>query len=1001
MVVEADDREADGLQIKGSSRKPEPVKRGGAPRGGTDVPQPQPTGRKRTPKAEIVCWKREREWILALEIPDDWRGRPGISVLQNDTSLMRDEVEDGCWHLAALSGEVVVRCNEQEETRLTCGDGDHLLFKLTGVSLNQGRRTASPSSGSYLVVVPHVWQRDEKLAGAAPVMPEPVCLEGCQAHFFDLKDRHTCEIAFRDRSGETFVIASSGPYFHLTGQEIQDGSDSLGPLFGGSPPRIRVSGGSWESVRTIIVGEEGRGRGKWRTRFAPQPCLTEQELPADIGEKGAGWYFLRFYSELKELIDSLDFRFAAGLRGITIRDVSPLPPREGHKEAVVEFHHEHGWHVEPSKPCDEALSVDSEAERTVAVIPASSKFDRSCWQVGGLDGSKVEVVVSLERIWWVLGDEHETDVTWQDQCLSCTRNDFMATSDKVISLRLPRPGWAESVRVGFSEANARQYHTRTNDTTLTIPLREFGDSLETQVVGTFPFMSYVSLAGSTYEVPLCTLSVKAGCKFDAFTAMSEDELFSHVESLHLSEFFRPLTYDEFREREPRISLAGVGVARWSVKWPDWIRVPETLTTAPWSLSEQEAHDVIFVLLDSMRSDRAVELHGDSTTALNWSDLQLQAAQMRFRIGPPAGQRDVRAWDGVFGKRVRFLAKLLMQITPNMTEQEAVDFAVAAAREVWEAFQQCDEHVTTVNERLLIPVNDARRLNPDWWRLQFVRQADTIFRCGTCGRIQPVSIRRICPRHRCHGLLQELQRGELDPNHYRHLYEAELPASLRVEEHTAQLDKEKAREFQRRFQEGRIHVLSCSTTFELGVDLGDLDTIFLRNVPPEAFNYAQRVGRSGRRGGHPGIAITYCRRRPHDLYHFSEPQRMLTGQTQPPVLALCNEKIITRHVAAIALSCFFGAFGERFSKVESFFGDLNSPCGVADIKAFLFANRSRIEQTIQRVVPDEMAIRLGLFDGSWIDQITGENSRLVLAEAEVSSDYRTVTTLEERARDGRN
>ncbi|MEG3066459.1 MAG: hypothetical protein RQM89_11270 [Acetomicrobium sp.] len=65
-----------------------------------------------------------------------------------------------------------------------------------------------------------------------------------------------------------------------------------------------------------------------------------------------------------------------------------------------------------------------------------------------------------------------------------------------------------------------------------------------------------------------------------------------------------------------------------------------------------------------------------------------------------------------------------------------------------------------------------------------------------------------------------------------------------------LIREKAREFQREFKKGNIHVLSCSTTFELGVDLGDLDTIFLRAVPPEAFNYAQRVGEG--QGGEAGI-----------------------------------------------------------------------------------------------------------------------------------------------------
>lgn len=457
-------------------------------------------------------------------------------------------------------------------------------------------------------------------------------------------------------------------------------------------------------------------------------------------------------------------------------------------------------------------------------------------------------------------------------------------------------------------------------------------------------------------------------------------------------------YREFLTDEPRISLEGVALARWSLKWPDWFQIPQVFMAAPWSLSEEQTRGLTFVLLNSMRNDRAVELHGDQAVALSWGDLGLQASQMRVRIGPPARPKNVRnwpvrGWDGVSGKRVRFLARLLTRIRPGIAEGEAVDFALNAVREVWDTIRKCDERAPTANDRLLIPVEDARRLNPDWWRFRFVGARDSIFRCDTCGRIQTVSIRGLCPRHRCPGSLIETHREELDANHYRLLYEAQLPGSLRVEEHTAQLDKEKAREFQREFREGKIHVLSCSTTFELGVDLGDLDTIFLRNVPPEAFNYAQRVGRCGRRSSHPGFAITYCKRGPHDLYHFSDPQQMLTGKVQPPVLALRNERIVTRHVAAVALSFFFRASAGRFSNVESLFKDLDSPCGVLDFKAFLANNRHRIEETIRCVLPKEMAALLGLPDGSWIEKIAGEGSRFALAEAEVSSDYRNVRELE--------
>jgi hypothetical protein len=455
-------------------------------------------------------------------------------------------------------------------------------------------------------------------------------------------------------------------------------------------------------------------------------------------------------------------------------------------------------------------------------------------------------------------------------------------------------------------------------------------------------------------------------------------------------------YREFLTDEPRISLEGVGLVRWCVKWPDWLKTPEVLKNPPWSLTEQEARDLVFLLLDTMRTDRAVELRTESGISLNWSDLNLQASQMRFRIGDPKGKKGVRSWDGKTGKRARFLANFLMRMRDGLSEQEVLDQAVNALRAIWETLSQSDENAPSSHDRLLIPVDDARRLNPDWWRLRLIANDDTIFQCDTCGRLQAISVRGVCPRPRCPGTLKPVKVSDLEPNHYRLLYEEDLPGSLRVEEHTAQLDKEKAREFQKEFRDGKIHVLSCSTTFELGVDLGDLDTIFLRNVPPEAFNYAQRVGRAGRRSGYPGFAITYSRRAPHDLYHFSEPQRMLSGKVRPPVLSLRNEKIITRHIAAVALSRFFRAFPKRFETVENLFKDLENPSGVVDFKAFLHEHQAELEESLRAIVPSDMLSETGLDDGGWIERIAGEESRFSLSEAEILSDYRIVKGLETTA-----
>jgi len=452
-------------------------------------------------------------------------------------------------------------------------------------------------------------------------------------------------------------------------------------------------------------------------------------------------------------------------------------------------------------------------------------------------------------------------------------------------------------------------------------------------------------------------------------------------------------YREFLTDEPRISLEGVGLIRWSIKWPDWFEVPQVLVDPPWSLTDQQARDLIFILLDTMRIDRAVELLSESGISLNWSDLNLQASQILFRIGPPKGRRGVRSWDGKQGKRAQFLAKLLMRLEDGLSRQGALEQATSTLRHIWVSFRQSGEKASFSRHRLLLSLDDARRLNTEWYRLHLIKGDNIIYQCDTCGRLQTISVHNVCPRHRCSGTLEPVKVCDLEPNHYRLLYEEELPGMLHVEEHTAQLASEKAREFQREFKEGKIHVLSCSTTFELGVDLGELDTILLRNVPPEAFNYAQRVGRAGRRSGYPGFAITYCRRSPHDLYHYAEPERMLNGVVRPPILSLGNEKIITRHIIAVALSRFFREYPERFKTVEKLFVNLENPSGVDDFKAFLLRLKDELEKSLRAIVPPDIFKEVGLDNGEWIEKIVGEGSRFSLSAAEVSSDYRSVKNLE--------
>lgn len=377
-------------------------------------------------------------------------------------------------------------------------------------------------------------------------------------------------------------------------------------------------------------------------------------------------------------------------------------------------------------------------------------------------------------------------------------------------------------------------------------------------------------------------------------------------------------FREFASDEPRISLEGVGLVHWFPLLPEDLRIPDSLSRPPWSFDEAEARHLLRWLLDSIRTDFAMELRADPGLNLSWGDLALNAAQAAVEVG---GGRYVKAWEGPRTRRVLFLTRVLATRpgTPS-NEAERVKAAQQLLREVWESFKTAGGE-----ERILVRVGDAQRANPTWWRLRLIEPDDRLYRCETCGRYQAVSVHGVCARHACPGTLSPVSAGgdDLVLNHYRLLYGQELPARLRAEEHTAQIEQEQARTFQEDFEKGDIHFLSCSTTFELGVDLGDLDTIFLRNVPPEPFNYAQRVGRAGRRVAYPGFAVTYCRRRPHDLAHFQDPRALLAGRTVPPPLRVTNEKIVLRHVTAVVLSEFFRAPGnrERFDTVATFLGKL--------------------------------------------------------------------------------
>ena len=131
--------------------------------------------------------------------------------------------------------------------------------------------------------------------------------------------------------------------------------------------------------------------------------------------------------------------------------------------------------------------------------------------------------------------------------------------------------------------------------------------------------------------------------------------------------------------------------------------------------------------------------------------------------------------------------------------------------------------------------------------------------------------------------------------------AEDGKGIFAKEHTAQVPAAEREEREEAFREGRLPILYCSPTMELGVDIAELNVVNMRNIPPTPANYAQRSGRAGR-SGQPALVFNYCTTgSPHDQYFFRRPWLMVSGQVRPPRLELANEDLVRAHVHAIWLA----------------------------------------------------------------------------------------------------
>lgn len=206
-------------------------------------------------------------------------------------------------------------------------------------------------------------------------------------------------------------------------------------------------------------------------------------------------------------------------------------------------------------------------------------------------------------------------------------------------------------------------------------------------------------------------------------------------------------------------------------------------------------------------------------------------------------------------------------------------------------------------------------------LVFQPAGSRMWRCARCNfnHLQPslgVCANRQCYSHRLVEVAADLPE---DRDYYGWLAHQE-PRRLAVAELTGQTKPLSAQRDRQRWFKGaftlaeneltdELDVLSVTTTMEVGVDIGSLRSTMMANMPPQRFNYQQRVGRAGRSGQALSFAVTMCRDRSHDEYYFNRTDR-ITGDNPPqPFLDLTRRRIIQRVAASESLYEAFSSLGK--------------------------------------------------------------------------------------------
>jgi DEAD/DEAH box helicase domain-containing protein len=159
----------------------------------------------------------------------------------------------------------------------------------------------------------------------------------------------------------------------------------------------------------------------------------------------------------------------------------------------------------------------------------------------------------------------------------------------------------------------------------------------------------------------------------------------------------------------------------------------------------------------------------------------------------------------------------------------------------------------------------------------------------------------CLDYNCSGTYSQ-DRGS-KTNYYQLVYNRNLSPRIYASEHTGILERKgrenKEIDFKERPRFNSLNTIVATSTLEMGIDIGTLNTAINNSVPPLTANFLQRVGRAGRSSG-AALIVNFAQSKAHDLFYYGEPKDMMEGEIATPGCYLEAKEILFRHFLAYCL-----------------------------------------------------------------------------------------------------